>query len=120
VDHVYAFWKEIRRRKISSWDHCGPERIVLYLEKCMKLGVCVFFFLSILHPLGNNLFFIFLALMKYHCSDERTVPSRIFERGLNFFSDEVDYVLRYLSFLVTSIDDENSKPFSISSQLFQY
>jgi len=44
--------------------------------------------------------------------------SRIFERGLDFFGDEIDYVLRYLSFLI-SINDENSKffffLFSISS-----
>jgi hypothetical protein len=71
------------------------EGIFLYLGKCMKLGVCVF---CSLFDLGNNLSF-FLALMEYHCSDDRTVASRIFERGLDFFSDEIDYyVLRQLFF----------------------
>ena len=46
--------------------------------------------------------------MEYHCSDDRAVASRIFERGLDFFGEEIDYVLRYLSFLI-SINDENSK-----------
>ena len=48
--------------------------------------------------------------MEYHCSDDRAVASRIFERGLDFFGDEIDYVLRYLSFLI-SINDESSKFF---------
>ena len=48
--------------------------------------------------------------MEYHCSDDRTVASRIFERGLDFFGDEIDYVLRYLSFLI-SINDESSESF---------
>jgi cleavage stimulation factor subunit 3 len=56
----------------------------------------------------NNHFF--LALMEYHCSDDKAVASRIFERGLDYFSEEIDYVLRYLSFLI-SINDENSKLF---------
>ena len=72
-------------------------------------GMCFFFVL----PLRNNLFFS-VALMEYHCSDDRAVASRIFERGLNFFGDEIDYVLRYLGFLI-SINDESSKCFSISS-----
>jgi cleavage stimulation factor subunit 3 len=81
-------------------------------------GLC--FFCS-LFDLGNNLSLFFLALMEYHCSDDRTVASRIFERGLDFFSDEIDYVLRYLSFLI-SINDESSKSFffSISSRLSKY
>ena len=48
--------------------------------------------------------------MEYHCSDDRAIASRIFERGLDFFGDEIDYVIRYLSFLI-SINDENSKFF---------
>jgi cleavage stimulation factor subunit 3 len=48
--------------------------------------------------------------MEYHCSDDKAVASRIFERGLDFFGEEIDYVLRYLSFLI-SINDENSKSF---------
>lgn len=46
--------------------------------------------------------------MEYHCSEEKSVASRIFEKGLDLFGDEIDYVLRYLGFLI-SINDENSK-----------
>ena len=66
----------------------------------------MFFLFSSLSDLNNCSFY--LALMEYHCSDDRAVASRIFERGLDFFGDEIDYVLRYLSFLI-SINDENSK-----------
>ena len=51
--------------------------------------------------------------MEHHCSDDRSIASRIFEKGLDYFGDELDYVLRYLSFLI-SINDENSKPLVIS------
>jgi hypothetical protein len=50
---------------------------------------------------------LFLALMEYHCSNDKNVASRIFEKGLDTFSGEVDFVLRYLAFLI-SINDENS------------
>jgi cleavage stimulation factor subunit 3 len=48
--------------------------------------------------------------VEYRCSDDRVVASRIFERGLDFFGEEIDYVLRYLSFLI-SINDEDSEFF---------
>ena len=35
--------------------------------------------------------------MEYHCFDDRVVASRIFERGLDFFGEEIDYVLCYLT-----------------------
>lgn len=54
-----------------------------------------------------NHFFV-IALMEYHCSDDKTVASRIFEKGLDLFGDEIDFVLRYLGFLI-SINDANSK-----------
>ncbi|KAF8720570.1 hypothetical protein AX14_010937 [Amanita brunnescens Koide BX004] len=47
------------------------------------------------------------ALMEYHCSDDKTVASRIFEKGLDLFGDEIDFVLRYLGFLI-SINDANN------------
>ena len=50
----------------------------------------------------------FVALMEYHRSEETSVASRIFEKGLDLFGDEIDYVLRYLGFLI-SINDENSQ-----------
>ena len=60
--------------------------------------------------------------MEYHCgskdatvasgSKEVTVASRIFEKAMELYSDEVEFVLRYLSFLI-SINDENSAFFSV-------
>ena len=51
------------------------------------------------------------ALMEYHCGNKDVqVASRIFEKGMEAFGDEVEYVLRYLGFLI-SINDENSKSF---------
>ena len=46
--------------------------------------------------------------MEYHCSDDKSVASRIFEKGLDTFGDEIEFVLRYLGFLI-SINDENSE-----------
>lgn len=46
--------------------------------------------------------------MEYHCSDDKSVASRIFEKGFELkFGDEVEFVLRYLGFLI-SVNDENS------------
>ena len=51
------------------------------------------------------------ALMEYHCGNKDVqVASRIFEKGMETFGDEVEFVLRYLGFLI-SINDENSKSF---------
>lgn len=46
--------------------------------------------------------------MEYHCSNDKSVASRIFEKGLDNFGDEIEFVLRYLGFLI-SVNDENSK-----------
>lgn len=48
------------------------------------------------------------ALMEYHCNKAMDVASRIFEKGLELFTDEVEFVLRYLGFLI-SVNDENSQ-----------
>ena len=45
--------------------------------------------------------------MEYHSSDDKGVPGRIFEKGLELFGDEIDYVQHYLGFLI-SINDINS------------
>ncbi|KAF8631737.1 hypothetical protein AX15_002220 [Amanita polypyramis BW_CC] len=47
------------------------------------------------------------ALMEYHCSDDKMVASRIFEKGLDLFGEEIEFVLRYLGFLI-SINDANN------------
>ena len=46
--------------------------------------------------------------MEYHVTKAVDVASRIFEKGLEFFGEEVDYVLRYLGFLI-SVNDDNSE-----------
>jgi len=63
----------------------------------------LFFSLCLLHFLMA----FDLALMEYHSSGGKGVASLIFERGLGVFGSEIDYVLRYLGFLI-SINDENS------------
>jgi cleavage stimulation factor subunit 3 len=55
--------------------------------------------------------------MEYHSFDDKQVASRIFEKGLEQFSDEIDYVLRYLGFLI-SINDGNSRPPSFSTSWY--
>ncbi|KAA1478447.1 Suf-domain-containing protein [Dentipellis sp. KUC8613] len=47
------------------------------------------------------------ALMEYHCTKDMGVASRIFEKGLEAFGDEVDFVSHYLGFLL-SVNDENN------------
>ncbi|KAH0586846.1 mRNA 3'-end-processing protein RNA14 [Termitomyces sp. J132] len=50
------------------------------------------------------------ALMEYHCSqDGAGVGSRIFEKGLELFADEVEFVLRYLGFLISINDKINAR-----------
>lgn len=48
------------------------------------------------------------ALMEYHCTKATEVAMRIFEKGLETFSDEVEFALRYLGFLI-SINDDSSE-----------
>jgi cleavage stimulation factor subunit 3 len=59
------------------------------------------------------------ALMEYHCSDDKSVASRIFEKGLDTFGDEIEFVLRYLGFLI-SINDENSEASMFLSSFSTY
>ncbi|KAJ6615526.1 hypothetical protein B0H10DRAFT_2040864 [Mycena sp. CBHHK59/15] len=48
------------------------------------------------------------AIREYHCdSDGRAVATRIFETGMRNFGTDVDFVLRYLGFLL-SVNDENN------------
>ncbi|KAG6887539.1 hypothetical protein C0995_014547 [Termitomyces sp. Mi166 len=50
------------------------------------------------------------ALMEYHCSEDGMgVGSRIFEKGLELFADEIEYVLRYLGFLISINDKTNAR-----------
>ncbi|KAH7881852.1 hypothetical protein F5I97DRAFT_1818069 [Phlebopus sp. FC_14] len=51
------------------------------------------------------------ALMEYHCNKDggMGVASRIFEKGLESFGDEIEFVLRYLGFLISVNDDNNAR-----------
>ncbi|KAK7447756.1 mRNA 3'-end-processing protein rna14 [Stygiomarasmius scandens] len=49
------------------------------------------------------------ALMEFHCSADTTVAARIFELGMNTHSREEDFVLRYLSFLISQNDRSNAR-----------
>ena len=53
--------------------------------------------------------------MEYHCGN-KDIPlaSRIFEKAMELYGDEVEFVLRYLGFLI-SVNDENSM--SVSRRL---
>jgi cleavage stimulation factor subunit 3 len=58
--------------------------------------------------LPGTWFILFIsALVEYHCTKSMDVASRIFEKGLQLFGEETEYVLRYLGFLI-SVNDENS------------
>lgn len=48
------------------------------------------------------------ALMEYHTSDDKAVPGRIFEKGLETHAGEIQYVERYLGYLI-SVNDHNSQ-----------
>ncbi|KAF7794503.1 hypothetical protein EIP86_005637 [Pleurotus ostreatoroseus] len=49
------------------------------------------------------------ALMEYHYTKATGVATRIFEKGLDNFPDEVEFALRYLSFLISINDDSNAR-----------
>ena len=76
----------------------------------MKLRVCRFLVIS-----QVQLAYIAAsaALMEYHCGN-KDIPlaSRIFEKAMELYGDEVEFVLRYLGFLI-SVNDENSMSVSI-------
>jgi hypothetical protein len=60
--------------------------------------------------------------MEYHCSKDANVAKRIYENGLTYFADEIEYVDRYLGFLI-SINDESSESmrhYLVSSKLSGY
>ena len=47
------------------------------------------------------------AMMEYHANKDSAVAIRIYELGFKLFSENVDYVVRYLNFLL-SINDDTS------------
>jgi len=60
------------------------------------------------------------AIAEYHLTKDVRTPTRIFEKALETFIDEVDLVAHYLGFLL-SINDENSElRVEVSHQSFAY
>lgn len=49
------------------------------------------------------------AMMEYHWNKEPAVATKVFDLGLKTFSDDVQYVLQYLNFLITLNDDSNAR-----------
>lgn len=54
--------------------------------------------------------------MEYHVSKKIDVASRIFDKGFEMFPDEVQLVMRHLSFLI-SVNDDQSKLTHVNAQL---
>jgi cleavage stimulation factor subunit 3 len=57
--------------------------------------------------------------VEYHITKKTAVASRIFEKGLEQFGDEIEYVLRYLQFLI-SVNDDNSQFTLLSSLMIPF
>ncbi|KAG8785345.1 mRNA 3'-end-processing protein rna14 [Serendipita sp. 397] len=49
------------------------------------------------------------ALLEHQISPTADVAAKIFELGLRFFSSDVDYVVRYLNFLINKCDEANAR-----------
>ncbi|PPQ83169.1 hypothetical protein CVT26_008434, partial [Gymnopilus dilepis] len=49
------------------------------------------------------------AMMEYHCTGDKDIASRIYEKGMAVFGREVEYVLRYLEFLISINDLKNAQ-----------
>lgn len=47
--------------------------------------------------------------MEYHSNKDAAVAIRIFKLGLQLFSEDVPYILRYLNFLITINDDQSKR-----------
>lgn len=46
-------------------------------------------------------------MLEYHCSEDKTVPTRIFANAYSRFPNDVDFIVRYLTYLF-SVNDETS------------
>ncbi|TIB95397.1 Suf-domain-containing protein [Wallemia mellicola] len=49
------------------------------------------------------------AMMEYHSSKDSSVATKIFELGLKRFTTEIDYVIKYLDFLININDEGNAR-----------
>jgi len=49
-------------------------------------------------------------MVEFHSNKDSAVAIRIFELGLKLFAEDVDYVVRYLQFLL-NVNDDTSKSF---------
>lgn len=53
--------------------------------------------------------------MEYHVNKDSAVAIRIFELGFKLFSEDVDYVVRYLQFLLNVNDDTSEFLFFLNA-----
>ncbi|KZV83278.1 Suf-domain-containing protein [Exidia glandulosa HHB12029] len=47
--------------------------------------------------------------MEYHCTKATDVATRIFQNGMNLFANELEFVDRYLAFLISINDESNAR-----------
>jgi hypothetical protein len=52
-----------------------------------------------------------IAMMELHWNKEAKIAMNVFEHGLKTFGDDIDYVIRYLDFLIITNDDASQSPF---------
>lgn len=58
--------------------------------------------------MGGRLTLSFSALMEYHSTKTADVSTKIFELGMKQYSTDVDFIVRYLAFLI-SVNDDTSE-----------
>ena len=51
-------------------------------------------------------------MIEYHSNKEAGVAVKVFEVGLKIFAHDVDFVMRYLQFLLSINDDTSKSPSS--------
>jgi Suppressor of forked protein (Suf) len=55
---------------------------------------------------------VVIAMMELHWNKEAKIAMNVFEHGLKAFGDDIDYVVRYLDFLIITNDDASQCPLS--------
>jgi cleavage stimulation factor subunit 3 len=58
-------------------------------------------------------------MMELHWNKETKIAMNVFEHGLKTFGDDVNYVLRYLDFLIVTNDDASQSSFFLFISLLR-
>lgn len=53
----------------------------------------------------SGLMCLAIALMEYHSTKTSDVSTKIFELGMKQYASDVDFIVRYLAFLISTNDD---------------